>query len=112
MAVDHRRRGADMAGHAEQHGGDEIRRRDHRRHAEQQREGGIFVEVVGERDQHRHADDAVEPGQHADREPDQDADEKDQQACRLKQKLQRVDGARDHVRLHRSSLPLNPQWMT
>ena len=108
MAVDHGRRGADMAGHAEQHRGDEIRRGDHRRHAEQQRKGGVFVEVVGERDQHRHADDAVKPGKHADGESDQDAEEQDQEPRRLKQQLQRVHGAGDHIRLHRRRSWLPP----
>ena len=100
VAVDHGRGGADMAGHAEQHRGDEIRRRDHRRHAEQQRERGVFVEVVGERDQHRQADDAVEARQHADREPDQHAEEQDAKPRRLEQEVQRVQRACEHIRLH------------
>ena len=100
MAVDHGRRGADMTGDAEQDGGNEVGRGDHRRHAEQKREGGVFIEVVGEGDQHRHADDAIEPRQYADRESDQHADNKNQQARRLKQKLQCMYGAGDHVRLH------------
>ena len=59
VAVDHGRGGADMAGYAEQDCGDKIRRRDHRRHAKEQREGGVFVEIVSKRNQHRHADNAV-----------------------------------------------------
>ncbi len=100
VAVDHGRGGADMAGHPEQHRADEIRRGDHGGHAEQERHRGVLVHPVGERDQHRHADDAVEPGQHADREPDQDPDHENHQTRRLDQKPKGVRRRRCHVARH------------
>ncbi len=50
----------------------------------------------------------LSPGKHADGEPDQDAEEQEHEPRRLKQELQRVYGAGDHVRLHVALLPLLP----
>ncbi len=109
VAVDHGRRRADMARHAEQHRGDEVRRGDDRGHAEEEREGGIFVHVVGERDQHGQTDDAAEAGEHADGETDQDTEEQEHEPRRLKQELQRVERAGQHIRLHAAITPLTPR---
>ena len=52
------------------------------------------------------------PGKHADGEPDQHAEEQEHEPGRLKEQVQRVYGAGDHVRLHRASLlppPIAPE---
>jgi hypothetical protein len=85
MAVDDGRRSADGAGNAEQDGGDEVRRARHGRHAEEEREGAVRVHRVGERHQHRQADDAAEAGEGADRQADENAGDEDQQPRRLEE---------------------------
>ena len=52
------------------------------------------------------------PRQHADGEPDQHAEEQEHEPGRLKEQVQRVYGAGDHIRLHRVSLlppPIAPE---
>jgi len=89
---------------AEQDGADEIRRRDDGRHAEQQGHRGVLVHVVGERDQHGHADDPVEAGQHTDRKPDDDPDQQNAETCRFQQQGQGMPSHRCHINRH-SSVP-------
>ena len=53
--------------------------------AEQQRDGGGLVVAIGEGQQQRHRDDAAEPGQDADHEAVDDADDHEQGSLRRQQ---------------------------
>ncbi len=99
MAVEHRRRGADRAGHAEKHGRDEVRDRRHRRHAEQQGEGRERIEVIGEGDQDREPDHAAQPRNDAKAQAQNDARSHDREALGLENERQRLPSGFPHARI-------------
>jgi hypothetical protein len=104
VTVDDGGRGADRAGHAEQHRGNQIRRRCHRRDAEEQREGGRRIQIVGKGNQHRERNHAAEARHAADRKTDQHAEHENHQPGGLQQQLQRMER---HIQLarHRPAIP-------
>ncbi len=97
MAVEHGRRSADRAGHAEQYCRDEVRHRRDRGHAEEQREGGVGVEVVGEGDEDRERDDAAQSRDDAKRQAEHDAARHDEEPHRLEHDMKRLQRRGEHA---------------
>src|SRR4029077_5234182 len=111
MPINHRRGRPDMTRDTKQHRGNEVGRRDDRRHAEQQRKRGMGIKMIRERNQKRQTHDPAKAGQYSDRESNDDARDENEQPRWFEQQAKRVPRYLHHVRRHRASFVVRPKQM-